>query len=1301
MDPELWHRVEELFRRALELDESRRAEFLQRACAGDEPLRREVESLLAQEKKKEHFIDSPALDVVGKLVANEAGKGSEVKLIGTTVSHYRVLEKLGGGGMGVVYKAEDIRLGRRVALKFLPEALARDSRTLQRFEREARAASSLNHPSICTIYEVEEYDRQPVIVMELLEGKSLKQRISEGPLATSELLDFGIQTADALEAAHAKGIIHRDIKPANLFVLTSGRIKVLDFGLAKVMPSHLAENEVDEESLTAEGVIPGTTAYMSPEQIRGAEIDARSDLFSLGVVLYEIAAGKRPFVGKNRVLVMDAILNAKPVVPSRENPALPAGLDAIIIKTLEKDRSVRYQHASEIAVDLKLLRGGAAIAEPSPFAPPAGVAVGATSRRAEGQGKMRPPYLVTLRRKGADAAVIFIHGFSGHPRETWGAFPDALAAHLAPAEWDLFSLGYASRLSLDLVGIWTADPDLNLLATYLHTALDQPPLDRYKQLTLIAHSMGGLVVQRALLDHDDMLARARHVFLFATPSAGLTKASWVGRFKRQWRDLRPDSSFIRSLRTDWEQKFAAMPPFDLVSIAGDRDEFVPAASCFSPFPAACCAVVPGNHLEVVKPASASELNVQLVLKHLTGGAAPLARSPVDASKPLSHPTLARPMPEPARRGRLGTLLAIAVVVAILIVGYQSRSHRSGPAPSQEVLTNKDTIVLADFSNTTGDSVFDGTLRQGLAVQLEQSPFLSLISEERIQQVLRLMGKPADARLAPDIAREICQRTASAAVLDGSIASLGSQYVLGLHAEDCRTGDVLAEEQVQAARKEDVLNALSQIASKFRSRVGESLTTVKKYDIPLAEATTPSLEALKAYSAGWQVSYSSGSAAAVPFLKRAIEIDPNFASAYAALGRLYGDIGESALSAQNTSKAYQLRNRASDQEKFFISLMYDLQVTGNLEKAQQTCDLWMQAYPRAWFPHALLSGGVYTSLGKYEKSVEEAKLALGIDPDFSIGYSLLAASYLALDRTDEAEKALQQAFERKLDIPDFHVQRYVIDFLKDDKPGMEREATQSRERPGLDDWMSNAEGFVSACSGHLEEARKMSRRAADFAREAEKRDTEALYEADAAVREALFGNASTARQRAVDALELSRVRDVEYEAALALALSGDSSRSQALTDDLYRRFPEDTMLQFTYVPTLRALDALNHGQPSKTVELLQTAIPYEGGDPIEGGSEFLLGAISFYPAYVRGLAYLAAHQGAEAAGEFQKILGHRGIVSTNPIGALAHLQLGRAYALSGDKTIAKSAYQGFFTLWKDADPDIPIFQQAKAEYAKLQ
>jgi eukaryotic-like serine/threonine-protein kinase len=640
---------------------------------------------------------------------------------------------------------------------------------------------------------------------------------------------------------------------------------------------------------------------------------------------------------------------------------------------------------------------------------------------------------------------------------------------------------------------------------------------------------------------------------------------------------------------------------------------------------------------------------------------------------------------------VGLLLGSAAAGAFLFFFHGKR-----------VLTERDTVVLADFANSTGDPVFDGTLREGMTVQLEQSPFLSLVSDERIQETLALMGQAPDARLTPALTRDVCERTGSAAVLDGSIASLGSQYVLGLRAVNCRTGEVLAEEQAQAAKKEEVLNALSSIASRFRARVGESLRTVEKYDAPLAEATTASLEALKAYSAGWKVLYSTGSAAAMPFFKRAIEIDPKFATAYASLGRMYGDIGETMLSAESTAKAYQLRERASDAEKFFITASYDTQVTGNLERAEQTCALWAQTYPRALMPHGFLSGMIPLPLGHYEKSIDEAKIALGLDPDFAFGYVNLALSYTALGRLDEAENTLRQASDRRLDIPDFFVQRYIVAFLKGDAAGMEWVAAEARRKPAAEDWMSNSEGFVLAYSGRLQEARKMSRRAADLAGEADRKETEALYETDAAVREALFGNADTVRQRARAALGLSDSRDVEYGAAFALAVSGDSSRSQTLADDLSRRFPEDTKVRFVYAPTLHALLALNHsGPPAKAVELLQATIPYERGTLSSGGSEFFLGVGNLYSAYVRGEAYLAARQGREAAVEFQKILDHRGIVVVDPIGALAHLQLGRAYVLAADKDKARAAYKDFLTLWKDADPGIPILKEAKAEYAKLQ
>ena len=495
--------------------------------------------------------------------------------------------------------------------------------------------------------------------------------------------------------------------------------------------------------------------------------------------------------------------------------------------------------------------------------------------------------------------------------------------------------------------------------------------------------------------------------------------------------------------------------------------------------------------------------------------------------------------------------------------------------------------------------------------------------------------------------------------------------------------------MQAARKEDVLNALSQVASKFRSRVGESLTTVVKHDTPLREATTPSLEPLKAYSAGWKVLISTGSAAAIPFFKRAIEIDPKFATAYASLGRMYGDIGESVLSAENTRKAYELRDHASDQEKFLISASYDTQVTGNLARAEQTCELWVQAYPRAWTPHGFLGGLIYSPLGKYEKSVEEAKIGIGFQPDSPVAYSILATGYLSLERTNEAEDTLRRASERDLHRPELDMLQYSVAFLKDDKVGMKREEAQARGKTGLEDRMADSEARAFAYSGQLEEARKMSRQAADLARQVSERETEASYESEAALWEALFGDASAARQATTAALGLSKSRDVEYAVAFAEALSGDSSGAQRLTDDISQRFPEDTIVEFTYKPTLSALLALSHNQPSKAVELLQVAVPYE------------LGTGSLYPAYLRGEAYLAARQGQEAAIEFQKILDHRGIVLSDPIGALAHLQLGRAYSLAGNSAKAKAAYQDFLTLWEDADPDIPILNQAKAEYANLQ
>ncbi len=639
-------------------------------------------------------------------------------------------------------------------------------------------------------------------------------------------------------------------------------------------------------------------------------------------------------------------------------------------------------------------------------------------------------------------------------------------------------------------------------------------------------------------------------------------------------------------------------------------------------------------------------------------------------------------------------IAVAAGVFLLTIGlgiWRFVSHR--PA----VLSAKDTVVLADFANTTGDTMFDETLRQGLAIQLEQSPFLSLIADERIHRTLRLMGQPAGAPLTPEIALDICVRTGSAAVLEGSIAPIGSQYVLGLRAKNCRTGDVLDEEQAQAARKEDVLNALSRIARKFRTRVGESLTTVERHSTPLDEATTPSLEALKAFSASWKVGFTGGFPAAIPPLKRAIEIDPNFALAHAQLGLWYSGIGESVLSIESTTKAYQLRDRTSDPEKFFITTTYDRQVTGNLAKAQTTCELWAETYPRDARPHGLISGFIYQGDGKYEESIKEARKAIELDPDLNIAYVNLAYSYYFMDRFNDAQTAMRPATDRKVDFPEFAVLRYYISFMRDDTAGMQEVVTSSRGISGSEEWVAQADSLTSAYSGHLRQAARKSQHAVDVAQEAGQHEPAATFEASGAVWQALFGNTAAASQHAKAALDLSRGRDVEYAAAVALAISGDASQSQVLADDLERRFPEDTSVRFNYLPALRGLDALNHNEPAKAIQLLQTATSHE---LTVTGSTFFAFFGMFYPVYFRGEAYLATHQGAEAAKQFQTILDHRGLAFNDPIGALAHLQLGRAIALSGDKAKAKTAYEDFLKLWKEADPEIPILKRARTEYAKL-
>jgi serine/threonine protein kinase/tetratricopeptide (TPR) repeat protein len=673
----------------------------------------------------------------------------------------------------------------------------------------------------------------------------------------------------------------------------------------------------------------------------------------------------------------------------------------------------------------------------------------------------------------------------------------------------------------------------------------------------------------------------------------------------------------------------------------------------------------------------------------------LEHRPVLASPP-SHLYRARKF---LRRHGLAALGTVAGVVFLVLSGVTawSLSHSA----SRPKLTDKDTIILADFDNKTGDPVFDDTLRQGLSVELQQSPFLELISDQQVRQTLALMGQPKDARLTPEIAQQVCERTASAAILDGSIASLGSQYVLGLSARNCNKGSILDQEQIQAARREDVLNSLSQIARKFRTRVGESLATVEKHSTPLAEATTPSLEALKAYSTGIKVSVSTGSAAGIPFFRRAVEIDQKFAIAYANLGLDYSGIGESVLSAESTTKAWQLRERASDREKFFIDFTYDRQVTGNLEKAYQTLESWLQTYPRGYeppSPHDLLGGLSTHGTGRFERAIEISRRYIAIRPDVAFGYGGLAQSYFFLDRFPEAESTLQQAYERKLENPNHLLMRYNIAVLKGDKDQMDRVVARARGRPGAEHRLAHAEALALARLGRLEPARRSSSRAVDLALQEGGREEAANYRAARAVWEAAFGNAAEGKRNAMASLELSKGRDVQYAAGFALALAEDFSRSEALAGDLEKLFPEDTFVKFTYAPVLHALAALARGKAVDSVEQLQISLPYELAVNGLNFNHFYLGGL--HSAYVRGEAFIAAHRYAEAAAEFQKILDHRGLVGLDPIGALAHLQLGRVFALSGDRTKAKAAYEAFLALWKDADPDVPILKTAKAEYTKL-
>jgi serine/threonine protein kinase/tetratricopeptide (TPR) repeat protein len=944
-------------------------------------------------------------------------------LLGQTLSHYRILSKIGDGGMGVVYAAEDTRLRRAVALKFLPENVAADPQALVRFHREAESASSLNHPHICTIHDVGAADGKAFIVMELLEGATLRHWIQSRPLSVDQILDFATQIADALDAAHAKGIIHRDIKPANIFVTDREQIKILDFGLAKAADDHpQIASEATADFVTAPGIAVGTAAYMSPEQIRGEPLDTRSDLFSFGIVLYEMATGQLPFPGATSGMVFDGILNRPPVPASQLRPELPPRLEEIINKSLEKDKALRYQHASELRGDLRRLK------------------------RDSDSGR-------TIAQSSAAVSAI----------------PDAGSQR------------------------------------------------RVNRLALFA---GVIIVGAALA--AVWLVRARHTY--------------------------------------------------------------------------------------------------------------------------------------------------------------------------ESLTQRDTIVLTDFINKTGDPVFDDALKPALASGLEQSPFLNILSGRRVESTLKLMGLSSDERVTRQIADDVCQRTGSKAVLTSAISSIGSSYLIALDTTDCLTGESIAKADAQVSRKEDVLKGLNKAASALRAKLGESLSSIEKYDVPLDQVTTSSLEALKAFSTGRRIVDTKGDLDAIPFFKSAIQDDPNFALGYLALGSSYANIADNAAASENIRKAFDLRNNVSEREKLVIAGLYYATVTGQLPDAIQTYNLLIQTYPAESVPHIDL-GLCYSYLGRFQESLDQSLEAMRLDPDSGIAFANLTSSYLDLGRLEEAKANIRGAVERKLDSPYLHIHAYQVAFLQDNIDEMENQIIWSRQNPYTESVFQGLEGWTAAYQGRIAASRERFRTAIETAKRGGLPGTAALLESISAWTESeLGGQPSSSIQQAHSSIAAGgpAFRTRAY-ALMAFSKLGDVRGASQTLDTLRKDHPLDTLANSYWIPISNALWQIHRGNAQAAFNALESVHAMDLADPAWSGG---------YMPYVRGHALLLANKPATAEIEFQKLIDHPGVVINCPTGALARLGSARSYARAGEKEKSREAYENLLELWKGADPNFPLLLQARAEYARL-